>query len=144
MDYRIIQYFNYFLVTFQLKIIKFIHGCQKECQKKVLQQVLQQTKSFIFRHRNIVNLYITYKLDTWSKDLNTDFTLGNCLFGTAKKYKYSSYGKRLDSRSENSRTDGSIGKNAINFGVLLCIFLIEPKISQFLVKDQHKAQIMLQ
>ena len=25
-------------------------------------------------HKNLVNLYITYELDTWSKDLNIDFT----------------------------------------------------------------------
>ena len=31
--------------------------------------------------RKVVNLYISYKLDTWSRGLNTDFTLGNCLFG---------------------------------------------------------------
>ena len=33
--------------------------------------------------RNAVNLYIPYRLDTWSRDLNTDFTLANCLFGAA-------------------------------------------------------------
>ena len=25
-----------------------------------------------------VNLYISHKLDTWSRDLSTDFTLGSC------------------------------------------------------------------
>ena len=42
-------------------------------------------------------MYISYKLDAWSKDLNTDFTLSNCIFGAVKlaknidpdKYKYS-------------------------------------------------------
>ena len=46
-----------------------------------------------------MNLYISYTLDWWSRDLNTDFTLGNCLFGSVKltknvvpdKYKYSSW-----------------------------------------------------
>ena len=37
-----------------------------------------------FIHRNVVNSYISYKLDTWSRDLNADFTLGNCLFGAVK------------------------------------------------------------
>ena len=45
-----------------------------------------------------VNLYICYTLDRWSRDLNTDFTLGICLFGSVKltknadldKYKYTS------------------------------------------------------
>ena len=30
-------------------------------------------------HGNEVNIYVTYELDTWSRDLNTDFSLGNCL-----------------------------------------------------------------
>ena len=33
-----------------------------------------------FLHKNVVIVYISYKLDTWSRDLNTDFALGNCLF----------------------------------------------------------------
>ena len=54
--------------------------------------------SVSFHHKNIVKLYILYKLDTWSKDLNTYFTLGNCLFWAVKltknadpdNYKYNS------------------------------------------------------
>ena len=30
-----------------------------------------------FLHKNIVNLYIIYKLDTYFRDLKTDFTLNN-------------------------------------------------------------------
>ena len=37
--------------------------------------------SVSFIHRNVINLYISYKLNTWSIDLNTDFTLSNCLYG---------------------------------------------------------------
>ena len=37
-----------------------------------------------FIHGNVVDLYITYELDTWSRDLNKDFSLGNCLFGAVK------------------------------------------------------------
>ena len=81
--------------------------------------------SVSFLHKNLVNLYITYKLDAWSKDLNTDFTLGNCLFGSVKltenddlvKYKYSSYDIGFDSRLQFSWSDGSVGKNIIIFGV---------------------------
>ena len=46
----------------------------------------------------MVNSYIAYKLDTCSRDLNADVTLGNCLFGAVKitkntyKYGYSGYG----------------------------------------------------
>ena len=74
--------------------------------------------------RKVRNLYISYTLDPWSRDLNTDFTLNNCLFGSVKltensypdKEKYSNYGLGFDSRSEFSLTDGSVGKNVIIFG----------------------------
>ena len=33
-----------------------------------------------FIHGNVVNLYISYKSDTWSRDLNTDFALGVLAF----------------------------------------------------------------
>ena len=72
-----------------------------------------------------MDLYISYELDTWSKDLNTDFTLGNCLFGAVKltknadpdKYKYSSCDIGFDSRLVFSWTDESTGKDIIIFGV---------------------------
>ena len=75
-------------------------------------------------HKSVVNLYISYKLDKWSKDLDTDFTLGSCLFGAVKlskdtdpdKYEYSGYGNGFDSRSQFSRTCESNEKNAIIFG----------------------------
>ena len=69
-------------------------------------------------------MYISYILNQWPRDLNTDFTLGSCLFGSVKltnnadpdKYKYCAYSIGLDSRSEFSFTDGSMGKNVIIFG----------------------------
>ena len=74
----------------------------------------------------MVNLFIVYKLDRRSRDINTDFTLKDCLFRTVKltknvvpdKYKYSSYSIGFDSRSQFLLTDGSMGKCVINFGVL--------------------------
>ena len=36
---------------------------------------------------DIVNLYICYTLDRWSRDLDTDYTLGNCLFGSVRLTK---------------------------------------------------------
>ena len=45
----------------------------------------QHSVSFI--RRNVVNLCISYELDTWSVDLNIDFTLGNCLLGAVKLNK---------------------------------------------------------
>ena len=75
----------------------------------------------------IINLYISYKLDRWSRDLNTDFTLSNCLFGSVKltknadpdKCKYSSYGIGFDSCSEISFADGSMGKYVIIVGAYM-------------------------
>ena len=54
----------------------------------------------IFIRKNIINMYISYTLIIWLRDLNTVFTSGNCLFGSAEltksidpdKYKYSGYG----------------------------------------------------
>ena len=74
--------------------------------------------------KKVTNISISYTLDSWLRNLNTDFTLGNCLFGFVKltknadpdKYKYSSYGIGFDSRSEFLFTDGSFGKNIIIFG----------------------------
>ena len=60
--------------------------------------------------------FIVYKLDAWSQDLNSDFTLKDCLFEGAKlaknadpdKYVYSDYGIGFDLRSEISLPDGSV------------------------------------
>ena len=62
-------------------------------------------------------------MDTESRDLNSDFTLIDDLFGGVKlaknadldKYIYSSYGIGFDSRSEFSLPDSSVGKNVIIF-----------------------------
>ena len=69
--------------------------------------------------------FIVYELDTCSQDLNSDFTLKDCLFGRVKlakntnpdQYVYSSYGIEFDSRSEFSLCDGSMDKIVIIFGV---------------------------
>ena len=61
----------------------------------------------------MVNLYISYTLDTCSKDLNTDFTLGNCWLGAVKliknvvpdKHGHIGYGKGLDAHSQFSLPD---------------------------------------
>ena len=69
-------------------------------------------------------LYISYTLDRWSRDLNTDFTLSNCLFVSVKltknadldKYKYSNYSIGFDYRSEFQLSDVTMGKNVIISG----------------------------
>ena len=35
-----------------------------------------------FTPNNVVNLFITYELDRWSQNLNTDFTLKDCFFAS--------------------------------------------------------------
>ena len=65
-------------------------------------------KSNISIPKKVVNLYISYTLSPQLRYLNIDFTLGNCLFGSAKltknadldKYNYTCYGIGFDSRSE--------------------------------------------
>ena len=60
-----------------------------------------------FTSPNIIHFSIVYELDTWSQDLDADFTLKVCLFGSVKltkhrdpdKYSYSGYGIGSDSRS---------------------------------------------
>lgn len=37
-----------------------------------------------FTHKNIVNLLILYELEIWSRNLNTNFTLGDSLVITVK------------------------------------------------------------
>ena len=80
-------------------------------------------KNDIFVHKKVLNLYICYTIGAQLRNLNTDFTLGNCLFGSVKltknadlgKYKYTSYGIRFDFHWEFLFTDGSYGENVIIF-----------------------------
>ena len=49
--------------------------------------------------KKVINLYISYTLTAWLRNLDTYFPLDNCLFGSVKltknsdpdKYMYSSY-----------------------------------------------------
>ena len=68
--------------------------------------------------KKVISLYISYTLGPQLRNLNTDFTFGNCLFESVKltknadqdKCKYTGYGIGCDSRSEFFFTDGSYGK----------------------------------
>ena len=50
--------------------------------------------------KKVINIYISYTLNPQLRNLNTDFTLDDCLFGSEKlgknadldKYKYNGYG----------------------------------------------------
>ena len=79
------------------------------------------TKHNISIPKKVINLYISYTLGSKLRNSNTDFTLGNFLFGSVKltkkadldKYEYTGYGIGFDSRSEFLFTDGSYGKNSL-------------------------------
>ena len=74
--------------------------------------------------KKVINLHMSFKLDPQLRNLNTDFTLGNFLFGSGSltknadldKYKYSGYSIGSDSHSELSLPDYTMGKNGIIFG----------------------------
>ena len=66
-----------------------------------------------------------YELDTSPRDLSTNFTLGDCLFGVFKltknadpdKYRYNGYGIGFDARSQFLLSNSEWGKNDVIFGV---------------------------
>ena len=72
----------------------------------------------IYIPKKLINIYISYTLTPWLRNLNTDLTLKNCLFGSVNliknadpdKYKYSSYSIEFDFLSEFLFTDGSMGE----------------------------------
>ena len=81
--------------------------------------------SISFLSKKVVNLYISYQLDTWWKDLNTDFAVDSCLFEAVNvtknadpdKCKYNGCGIGFNLCSQFLWTDGSMGKNVIIFEV---------------------------
>ena len=48
---------------------------------------LKQENTAPFTPNNAANLFIVYELDRWSRDLNTDIALKDCLFGAVKLTK---------------------------------------------------------
>ena len=82
------------------------------------------TKNNISFPKKVINLYISNTLGPQLKNLNTDFKLGNCLFGSVKltenvhpdKYKYIGYSIGFDFCSEVLFTGGSYEKDIIIFG----------------------------
>ena len=79
----------------------------------VFKESCLKQKNATYTLPNGINFFIIYyKLDTWSQDLNYDFTLKDCLFGgvefTKNTDKYSGYGIGLDLYSEFSLSHGSM------------------------------------
>ena len=97
----------------------------------------------------MINIYISYTLNPWLRNLHTDFTLNNCLFGSVKitknadpdKYKYSYYNIGFDSRSEFAFTDGSMGENVIICGADMSSSVhIDNKNKDFLILGEGPTQ----
>ena len=86
---------------------------KRNCLKQKKKKKKKKKKNATFTPANRINLFIVYDLDTWSRDLNSNFTLKDCFFGGVKfaenahpeKYVYSSYVIGFDSRSEFSFHD---------------------------------------
>ena len=38
----------------------------------------------IYIHKKVISIFVSYTLTPWLRNLNTDFTLNNCLFGSVK------------------------------------------------------------
>ena len=76
-----------------------------------------------FYSSKYINFFIN-ELDTWPRDLNSDFILRDCLFGGVTLaesadpdiYIYTCYGFRFDLRSTFSLPGSSMGKNDSIFG----------------------------
>ena len=104
--------------------------------------------------KEVVNpYYISYILNPWLRNLNTDFTLNNCLFGSVKltknpdlgKYKYIGYGIVFDSGSKFSFKDRRIGKNVIIFGADMSSFVhIDNKNKDILILYEGPTQRLQQ
>ena len=74
------------------EIIENITTSESNFTPTLIQYILLDIKSnghrLIYNNNDpslgVVNLYICYTLDHWSRDLDTGFTLANCLFGSVK------------------------------------------------------------
>ena len=71
--------------------------------------------------KNVINLFALYTLGPQLRNLNTNFTFGNCLFGSIKliknanpdKCKYSGYRIGFQSCSEFSLPDSNMKKMSL-------------------------------
>ena len=78
--------------------------------------------------KKVINLYISYTLTSWLRNLSSYFKLGDCLFWSVKltknsdtnKYKYRGYSGcsiGFNLRSEFALPDWNMRRNVIVFGV---------------------------
>ena len=86
---------------------------------------LKQNKLVKPNNKNVINVYIVYKLDTVSNIRDDTFTVQNALFGGIKitknidtnKYKYEEYGICFDEGGMFSMNNITDGRNVLIFGV---------------------------
>ena len=99
-------------------------------------------KSNISIPKKLIKLSISYTLGPQLKKFNTDFKLGNYLFGSVKltktadldKYKYTGYCIGFYSRGEYSLPDGSVGKMSSFLELIwahLYILIIKEKVDSW-------------
>ena len=106
-----------------------------ECQKKVLKMLFAPTfvnhyivldisfsqhcsiNNHISISKKLINTYISYILNQWPRDLNTDFILGNFLFRSVKLKMMIQINTYILVMLLDSLPHGSVGKNLILFGI---------------------------
>ena len=95
--------------------------------------------------KNIVMPYISYILISRFRNLNTYFTLNNCLFGSARKTKNADpdkyYNIEFDFSLEFLFMDASMGRNAIIFRVYISSSAhVDNKAKDNLILDEAPTQ----
>ena len=100
---------------------------------------LKQENKAAFTPKSVVNVFIVYELDSWPRDLGSDFTLGGDLFEGLKlaknvapdNYVCSGYGIGFDTRIEYLLPEGSVGKKNLLLMELIwahqCLLIIREK-----------------
>ena len=67
---------------------KLIQINNSRIRLKFIGRCLKQDDKAPYAPKNVVNLFVVYELDMWPQDLNTDFTLKDCLFKAVKLTKH--------------------------------------------------------
>ena len=97
-----------------------------------LKEAAKTKKTATYTTPNRINFFIVYELNMWSRDLNSDFTLKNCIFGDVKlannaepdKHVYTGYGIGFNLHSDFSLPDSSTGTNFIIIMEAVAFYLL--------------------
>ena len=122
------NYIGYFSGTTRINSSKFSNFARTFVDHHILNEIDFYGHCLINNNisipKNVINLYISYTLKWWLRNLNTYYTLNNCLFGSVSlsknadphKYKHCGYGIEFEPLSELLFTDGSREKRVFLFG----------------------------